>query len=144
MTCHTFGVTIEDRPNAADVEYLKDRLHEFNADVTGYHDGSEIAIFDRDAAGRIVAGIYGWSWGGLAEIDTLWIADELRHAGRGSSMIAEFEAEAIRRRCARILVGTHSFQAPGFYQRLGYEVVAEVPDKPIGYQHYDLVKTFEP
>jgi hypothetical protein len=34
------------------------------------------------------------------------------------------------------LLATYDFQAPDFYRRLGFETVAEVPDKPVGHSEF--------
>jgi ribosomal protein S18 acetylase RimI-like enzyme len=39
---------------------------------------------------------------------------------------------------------THSFQAPGFYRKLGYEPLAEVPDYPAGHLEIVLRKRLSP
>ena len=54
-----------------EVQYLEDRIYEFNAAATGITDGEWLAIFVRDDDHRIVAGICGNTWGGCAEIRQL-------------------------------------------------------------------------
>jgi len=49
-------------PTPDDVQYLEDRIYEFNAGATGVRDGEWLAILVRDESGRIVAGISGNTW----------------------------------------------------------------------------------
>jgi hypothetical protein len=64
---------IESEPAAADVEFLDDRLYDYNVEQTGYNDGQRLAIFVRDAQQTIRAGLDGWTWGGSGEIRSLWV-----------------------------------------------------------------------
>jgi ribosomal protein S18 acetylase RimI-like enzyme len=50
------------------------------------------------------------------------------------------EHEAVQRGCRQIVVSTHTFQAPGFYRKLGFEPVAEIPDFPGGHGELWLCK----
>jgi ribosomal protein S18 acetylase RimI-like enzyme len=52
----------------------------------------------------------------------------------------EAEAEAVRRGCRQLVLTTHSFQAPRFYEELGFIVVAEVPEYPRGHSQIVLRK----
>ena len=82
--------------------------------------------------GRMVAGLYGWTWGGTCEIDMLWMDESLRGSGKGSEMLQAAEGEARRRGCKQMVLGSHGFQAPGFYLKHGYELIATVEDYPAG------------
>jgi GNAT superfamily N-acetyltransferase len=123
---------VEDDPSLADVAALDERLHRHNVAMTGCDDGRWLAIFVRDDAGEIVAGLHGWTWGRTGVVRTLWIREDLRRHGLGARLLASAEQEAVRRGCREIQVDTHSYQAPGFYRRLGYERIGELPGWPVG------------
>ncbi len=55
---------IETDPTPEQVQYLEDRLYEFNSSVTRITDGEGLAIFVRGEGEQIVAGICGNTWGG--------------------------------------------------------------------------------
>jgi ribosomal protein S18 acetylase RimI-like enzyme len=131
-------------PSSADVEFLEDRLYEFNAGATGIGDGRALGVFLRDESNAIVAGAAGHTWGETCELRQVWVAAELRGHGVGRRLLAEAEAEAVRRGCRQLVLATHSFQAPEFYRKLGFEVMSELPDYPRGYSHVVLRKSLSP
>jgi hypothetical protein len=45
-----------------------------------------------------------------------------------------FEREALGRGCRQVVQETYEFQAPEFYRRRGFELIASVPDHPPGRQ----------
>lgn len=132
-----------EEPSVADIEYLEDRLYEFNEAATGISDGRSLGVFLRDAAQIIVAAAAGHTWGGTCELRQIWVAEPLRRQGIGRSLLAEAEAEAVRRGCSQLVLTTHSFQAPQFYQKLGFTVVSEVPGYPCGHSQVVLRKPLE-
>jgi GNAT superfamily N-acetyltransferase len=132
------GITVE--PTPAEIQYLEDRLYEFNSAATGIGNGEWLAIFARDEGGRIVAGICGSTWGGGAEIRQFWVEQSRRNQGLGTKLLRAAEEEARRRGCRQMLLMTFSFQAPEFYARHGFEVIAVVPDYPRGHQNMLLRK----
>jgi GNAT superfamily N-acetyltransferase len=131
---------IDTDPSLADVQRLRDGLYEFNVEATGCSDGEELSIFVRDAAGEIRGGLYGWTWSGTLEVSVLWVREDERGKGLGSRLLAAAEEEARRRGCHTAILGTHSFQAPAFYQKRGYQVYAELDGYPTGHSSLFLRK----
>ena len=137
------GFEIED-PSPADIACLEDRLYEFNAGATGIDDGRLLGVFLRDESRNIVAGAAGHTWGETCELRQVWVAASDRGRGVGRRLMAEAEVEAMRRGCRQLVLTTHSFQAPEFYRKLGFEVVSELPDYPRGHSHLTLRKRLSP
>jgi GNAT superfamily N-acetyltransferase len=125
-------IVFEEEPSRADVAALKDAIDAFNYDATGFRDGRWLTAFLRDDAGRMIAGVSGFTWGGYAKVEYLWIAEPHRRSGLGTRLLAAAEAEARARGCALIVLDTHDFQAPGFYAKLGYERCGRVEGTPRG------------
>jgi GNAT superfamily N-acetyltransferase len=130
----------ESQPRPEDVRFLEDQLYEYNVEKTGFDDGQWLAIFVRDGEGAIAAGIYGWTWGGMCKVLTLWVREDLRHHGYGSRLLAAAEAEAKARGCTWLTLDTYSFQAPHFYEEHGYEVIDAVLDALPPHRLYRLKK----
>jgi GNAT superfamily N-acetyltransferase len=127
-------IRILDTAAAADRAELEERIHAFNVEQTGYRDGRDLCCFVRDDRGRLVAGVDGFTWGGYARIDGLWVDEALRGGGLGRRLLEAAEAEALRRGCATIVLDTHEFQAPWLYERFGYELAGTTHDTPAGFR----------
>jgi ribosomal protein S18 acetylase RimI-like enzyme/uncharacterized damage-inducible protein DinB len=127
-------------PAPLDVQFLEDRLYESNRGATGIDDGHLLGIFLRDESGNIVAGAAGHTWGGTCELRQVWVAPALRGRGLGRRLVFEAKAEAVLRGCRQLVLSTYSFQAPAFYQKLGFEILSEVPDSPQGHTHIVMRK----
>ena len=138
----TFGepLSILEDPDPRDVRFLDDRIYEYNVERTGISDARLLAIILRDGHDDIIAGLYGWTWGECCEVKTLWVHERWRGRGLGTRLMAAAEAEARARGTAQIVSSTHSFQAPAFYRRLGFETVGQVEGYPIGHQSIYLRK----
>ncbi len=50
------------------------------------------------------------------------------------------EREAVRRGCHQIVLSTHSFQAPRFYEKLGFRRLAAIPNYPKGHEYIIYIK----
>ena len=127
-------IVITDGAAELDRRELRDRLYEYNAGQTGFRDGRSLSCFLRDEDGRLVAGVDGFTWGGYARIEYLWVDETLRGKGLGRRLIAAAEREATARGCKTVVVDTHEFQAPDLYPRLGYELVGATHETPVGYR----------
>ena len=129
----TDGSVVELDPHPADVARLVEELTAFNAAAVGAHDGTELAVFERDELARIAAGAAGVAWAGGAELWLLWVREDLRGAGRGRRLLTAFEDAARRRGAQRVFLSSHTFQAPDFYRRLGYVETGRRDGWPAGH-----------
>jgi ribosomal protein S18 acetylase RimI-like enzyme len=131
-------IRTDDRPELE--AFLGDRLYEFNSRTTGIFDGELLNASVEDAAGNIVAAMSGHTWGGCCEISRLWVHESRRGTGLGIALMQAAEREAVRRGCHQIVLSTHSFQAPRFYEKLGFQRLAAIPNYPQGYEDIIYIK----
>ena len=127
-------------PSSTDQKFMEDRLYEFNCAQTGQKDGQLFGFFIRNEADEILAGVAGWTWSQACEIRELWVDPSRRGQGYGRRLLEAAEQEARTRGCTVILLSSYSFQAPGFYQKHGYELAWQLNDFPPGHQYCFLVK----
>ena len=123
-------------------EYLaaiSDQLYEYNQRITGKRDvrGLSFVALDGD---DVVGAATGYSWGGIAELEVLWVDEGHRGAGLGTRLLAEFVGEAALRDTRRVWVSSHDFQAPELYERSGFKRVAELEGWPEGHTNVILCK----
>ena len=71
---------------------------------------------------------------GVLYVDLLWIDEAHRGGGAGATLLRLAEDEAKRRGARQARVNTFSFQAPGFYEKMGYGRLAVLEDHPPGHK----------
>jgi ribosomal protein S18 acetylase RimI-like enzyme len=91
----------------------------FNRAAVGKHAWKQLAVTVRDD-GRIVGGALGALWLEWLFIELLWLSEPFRRRDIGTELITQLEDEARRRGAKNAYVDTFSFQAPGFYEKLGF------------------------
>jgi GNAT superfamily N-acetyltransferase len=133
-------ITSEPRASSEDANFIKEGLALFNVAVTGDSYYSPLAIFLRDERGAVLGGALGDVWGGWLDLAYLWVAEPLRGQGYGKKLLEAAEDEARAQGCEGVFLTTFSFQAKPFYERFGYEAIADVPDYPVGHTYHVLKK----
>jgi ribosomal protein S18 acetylase RimI-like enzyme len=118
-----------------ELDRLEDHLYEINASQTGYENAALLG-FVAEAQGELVGAAAGYTWGGICELRQVWVQESYRGNGLGKALMVEAIREAKARGCAYLYLATYDFQAPGFYAKLGFEKMAEIPDKPLGHTEF--------
>lgn len=126
------------------IQELEARLYEHNSAAVGRRDGSLFAKVARDDAGAVIGGVGGWTWAGACEVAQLWVAEARRGQGLGAALLRAAEEEARAKGCTKVLVRSYDFQAPDFYEKLGYAVVNVIENFPPGHRYYTLLKELGP
>jgi ribosomal protein S18 acetylase RimI-like enzyme len=112
----------------------------FNEHAAPLHEVERLACFARKPSGELIGGAVGRTWGECCELQQLWVDSAHRRRGIASELVARFEARARERGCRTFYLETFSFQAPGLYRRLGYEVGLELRGFRPGVVKYVMVK----
>ena len=107
-------------------------LEQHNYAVAPLAEVRQLAAFATDDSGTVVGGAVGRTWGRCCELLQLWVAPELRSGGVGSRLLRNFEAHARSRGCTTFYLTTLSYQAPEFYRKHGYAVLAQIDGYPEG------------
>ncbi|MFN2241226.1 MAG: GNAT family N-acetyltransferase [Anaerolineae bacterium] len=115
-------------------------INSYNAQQAG-PDNSQVVCFvlqspDETIVGGVIGVVY-WDWFSL---DLMWMEEAYRGQGYGRRLLALAEEEACKRGARHAHLDTFSFQAPGFYEKHGYEVFGELADFPAGHQRYYMRK----
>jgi len=129
-------------PTDADREAVLAPLRAFNQAQAGEMAYRDIAFLLKDAAGATIGGLSGKIYFNWLFVELLFVPAELRGHDVGSTLLAQAEAIAREAGCVGVWLDTFSFQAPGFYRKLGYEEFGELPDYPRGHRRYFVRKIF--
>src|SRR6516225_1354185 len=130
---HGTHLMVEAKPRPEDVRFLEESLYEFNARATGISDGKLLSLFVRTPDGSPVAGAFGWTWGGTCYVRYLFVQEAARGRGHGTALMQAVEKEARSRSCQQIVLETFDFQAPVFYEKLGFLTDGRISDYPRGH-----------
>lgn len=134
-------IVATDSPSTADRETILRELIAFNEAQAGTTPLHQFALFIRDAdSGDTVGGLYSYSFYDWLYIDVLVVPEALRGRGLGRELMRRIEIEAMAQGCIGVWLNTFSFQARGFYEKLGYEVFGTIDDHPPGAQRFFLRK----
>jgi len=110
-------------------------LGEANDAAAPLHEVRRLSCFARLPSGAVVGGAVGRTWGECCELQQLWVDPVHRRQGIGAGLVRRFEQRAASRGCTSFFLETFSFQAPAFYESLGYRAATEFRGFP-----HDIVK----
>lgn len=135
-----FRVELVPEPNWDDRATISRALDALYDAKAGHPSGwKPLCALVRDGdGGTVLGGVWGNTYWGWLQVELLFVPEALRGRGFGSRLMALAEEEAVRRGCHAAWLETTSFLDPGFYERRGYRVFAELEDYPPGHRRLFL------
>jgi GNAT superfamily N-acetyltransferase len=123
-------IELPEAPTAEQREAVLAPLAAFNS-ASGYPgEAVPVAILIRDEAGTIAGGLWGRTGYDWLFVEFLVVPDALRGRGVGTGLMAAAEEIALERGCVGAWLTTFTFQARGFYEKLGYRLFGEIENSP--------------
>jgi GNAT superfamily N-acetyltransferase len=135
-------ITLTDAPTPQMRKAILEPLVEFNHSRIGKPETyrSLAILLSHPDSEEIMGGLYGTTAFSHLWIELLFVPESMRGAGIGRKLMMLAEAEAVQRGCRAVALDTFSFQARGFYERLGYSVFGTINDCPPGHSRFFLTK----
>src|SRR5215472_398176 len=137
-------ITMTHTPDASVKEFLLDQIREYawrRIGNSSNHRLLAILLSDPETE-EILGGVWSETYCSfLLHINLLFIPESMRGAGLGRQLIAQAKEEAaVRCSCHGVWLDALSWQARGFYEKLGYSLFANIDDYPMGHQGFFLKK----
>ena len=133
---------IPEKPERADRDALLKLLAGFEAEKAGPLHAQPLAILIKDEAGVTIGGLYGVSMFRWLIVESLFVPERFRGARAGTDIMRQAEHIAQARGCIGTWLDTYSFQARGFYEKLGFSVFGQIDDHPPGERRFFMQKRF--
>jgi GNAT superfamily N-acetyltransferase len=127
-------IIVDETPDPNLREAILRPLRDYNASKIGHVVIEPLAVFLRHPENdAIIGGLWGTSAAGWLHIELLYVPEEFRTRGFGSWLMKQAEEVAAKRGCVGVRLDTFSFQAPGFYEKLGYQRFGKLIVHPEGH-----------
>ena len=129
-------ITSANDTSAAGCERVNDWLREHNWSANPdfmtrihepEHEARPLVLLANDESGT-VGGLFAQTQLSWLRISIMAVHPDRRGQGIGEALLREAERQAILRGCKYAHVDTMEYQAPGFYERHGYQLEARFPD----------------
>ena len=117
-------ISYEIKPNESDTNQIYQGLSDFNIPVFCDMVVEEFGCFLRDKNQVILGGATGVLVGKVALVKYVWVDDNLRGQGYGYKIFDVLEDRIKDKNITEIHLDTYSFQAAGFYEKMGFREVA--------------------
>lgn len=107
-------------------------------------DYQPVNVYAVDKTGAVLGGLIGAMYWHALSIESLWLDVTLRGQGLGAQMVEMVEQIARMAGCTLMHVDTMSFQARGFYEKLGFVVFGTLLGYAGGFERYYMHKPLAP
>jgi GNAT superfamily N-acetyltransferase len=138
-------VTIEvvASPGEAERDAILRILVAHNEASVGPTERQQVAIVVRDDAGTITGGLWGKIGYRWLFVEFLAVSPDHKRQGIGRALMQRAETLARDAGCIGMWLDTFSFQARGFYEKLGFGHFGTIDDFPPGHSRFFLSKRID-
>ncbi len=119
-------------PSPEELAVIGEGLTAFNDADVGPSERKALAVLIRDAEGKVIGGLSGYTAWGWLFTQWLFIPEAVRGGGMAGKLLSQAEDEARTRGCHGAWIDTFSPVARKAYMRQGYEIFGELPEFPKG------------
>lgn len=100
----------------------------FHARELPEHAAKPLHVIAFDVQGVVVGGLFAETQFAWLKVSIMAVAESARGRGIGRRLLERAEQEAMGRGCRYVFLDTMSYQAPGFYRKLGYQQAGQIDD----------------
>jgi len=123
---------INDEPSPEDKKVMVDGMLSYHTSKGHPRKTDSYSILLKDKNNKVLGMIIvSFLWNGM-RIDSLWIDEVMRNQKWGNKLVRMAETEGVKRGCSFAYTDTFTWQAPTFYEKLGYELYGKLDDFPKG------------
>ncbi|MFT3816419.1 MAG: GNAT family N-acetyltransferase [Rubrivivax sp.] len=135
----TISIIATEAPDPADREAVDQGLSRYN-EQTELVSTRPLCVFAKNLHGEVIGGAIGRTLGTCCELQQLWVAEDTRGSGLGTRILSAFEQLAAGRGCKLVYLDTFTFQAPAFYEKLGYRIALTTSGFAAGVSKFTMHK----
>jgi ribosomal protein S18 acetylase RimI-like enzyme len=132
--------TLKPEPTPEERYRIIDPLIAYNEAQAGPRNSKEFALSVHSETGEFIGGLLGFTHWNHFFVSSVFVDQALRREGIGRELLKRAQALALEQGCDVIYLDTFDYQAPGFYEKLGFKVFGTLEDYPTGHQRFYLVK----
>ena len=132
--------TLKPEPAPDDRNRIIDPLSAYNEAKAGPRNSKEFTVSVHSETGAFVGGLLGFTHWNHFFVSALYVHQQFRKEGIGRELMKRAEALALEQGCDVIYLDSFDYQAPEFYEKLGFKVFGKLEDYPPGHQRFYLMK----
>jgi len=121
-------------------QVISSGLRTFNISFLGQYQSEPIAIDVLNDKGEVLGGAFGSVQLEWLFIEILWLPENMRHRGIGTTLLQFLEDSALRLGAKQATLDTMGFQAENFYKKNGYSEFGRIPNFASGYDRIYMSK----
>lgn len=123
-------IRIEGEPSPEDKQVMVAGMLAYHASKGHPRKTDTFSVLVKDVNRKLLGCVMvSFLWNGMS-IQTLWVDETVRGRGLGQKLMSMVEAEGVKRGCTIAYTDTFTWQAPGFYEKLGYTLYGKLEGFP--------------